>query len=225
MIVGFNTDIKHRGRVYHCQTEDKGEENPLIETLVYTGGQILDAHQTHYEEVVAEGYDEKKIVELMEDQHRRVIGLIKGDHYLSEEEKAAVAAEEAEKQKVIGARTADEVGFDELVLDWIENEMDHEEVELIMSTDSDLVAGHDVALQLKASKNISRGLVAGARITVKLISTATAPQTLFEGETDRMGQCLARFHLPSLPEGNAAIIVRADSELGSSELKQLVKKG
>ena len=45
MIVGFNTDIKHRGRVYHAQTEDKGKDNPLIETLVYTKGQILDTRE------------------------------------------------------------------------------------------------------------------------------------------------------------------------------------
>ena len=61
MIVGFNTDIKHRGRVFHCQTEDKGKDNPLVETLVYTGGQIHDAHQTRYEDLLAEGYEEKEL--------------------------------------------------------------------------------------------------------------------------------------------------------------------
>mgnify|MGYP001768423458 CR=1 FL=1 len=35
MIVGFNTDIKYRNEVFHIQTEDKGANNPLIETLVY----------------------------------------------------------------------------------------------------------------------------------------------------------------------------------------------
>ena len=224
MIVGFNTDIKHRGRVFHCQTEDKGKNNPLIETLVYTKGQILDAHQTRYEDLVESGYDEKKVVQLMEDQHRRVIALIKSDHYLTDEEKAQVAREQAEKERVIGAASADERHLDELILDWIENEMEHEEVELIMSTDSELVAGGTVELRLKASKNISRGLVAGAKITIRFISTVAEPAVVFEGVTDRMGECLARFELPALRDGNAAIIVRADSEYGSSELRQLVKR-
>lgn len=224
MIVGFNTDVKHRGRVFHAQTEDKGKDNPLIETLVYTKGQILDAHHTRYDELVQSGYDEKQVVRFMEDQHRRVIALIKSGHYLTPEEKAAAEREAAEKERAIGARKHDERNFDELVYDWINNEMEHEQLELIMSMDSELMAGSPVELRLKASKNISRSLVAGARISVKMVSTVAEPKVLFEGQTDRMGECVARFQLPALTDGNALIIVRADSDLGSSELRQLVKK-
>ena len=41
LITGFNTDVKYKGVVYHVQTEDKGVSNPLIETLIYKGGEIL----------------------------------------------------------------------------------------------------------------------------------------------------------------------------------------
>lgn len=226
MIVGFNTDIKHRGRVYHCQTEDKGRDNPLVESLLYSKGQILEALQTRYDDLISSGgYDEKKVVKMMEEQHARGIALIKSDKYLTEEERAAVAREQAEKERVIGAASESERPIDELVADWINNEMEHEQVELIMSSTTDIVAGHPVELQLKATKNISRALVANARITVKLISTVSEPKVVFTGATDRMGECLARFDLPNLAEGNAAIIVRADSDLGSHELRQLVKKG
>ena len=224
MIVGFNTDIKHRGRVFHAQTEDKGKDNPLIETLVYTKGQILDAHHTRYEDLVASGYDEKQVVRMMEDQHRRVIALIKSGHYLTPEEKAAAEREAAEKERAIGAMTHDERSLDELVYDWINNEMEHEQLELIMSMDSELVAGNPVELRLKASKNISRGMVAGAKVTVRMISTVSEPTLLFDGVTDRMGECVARFLIPVLADGNAALSVRADSDRGSSELRQLVKK-
>jgi hypothetical protein len=224
VIVGFNTDVKHRGHVFHAQTEDKGKDNPLIETLVYTKGQIHDAHQTRYDDIIAAGYDEKKVVHLMEDQHRRVIALIKSGHYLSEDEKAQLAKEQAEKERAIGAMKDDERSLDEMVCDWVNNEMEHEEVELIMSTDSELVAGQPVELRLKASKNISRGLVSGAKIVVRLISTAAEPRVLYEGLTDRMGECVARFALPPADGANLAIIVRADSDLGTAELRQLVKK-
>jgi len=40
LITGFNTDIKHNEKVYHIQTEDKGLQNPYIESLVYVGGEI-----------------------------------------------------------------------------------------------------------------------------------------------------------------------------------------
>ena len=46
MITGFNTDIKHNDKVYHIQTEDKGLQNPYIESLVYVGGEILASAET-----------------------------------------------------------------------------------------------------------------------------------------------------------------------------------
>jgi hypothetical protein len=50
VITGFNTDIKHNEKVYHIQTEDKGLQNPYIESLVYVGGEILASKKTSYAE-------------------------------------------------------------------------------------------------------------------------------------------------------------------------------
>jgi non-ribosomal peptide synthetase component F len=52
VITGFNTDVKYRGVVYHVQTEDKVTTNPLIETLVYKGGEILGSRRLPYAELV-----------------------------------------------------------------------------------------------------------------------------------------------------------------------------
>src|SRR5205809_235221 len=51
VITGFNTDIRHNDKVYHIQTEDKGLQNPYIESLVYVGGDILasEAESEHLE--------------------------------------------------------------------------------------------------------------------------------------------------------------------------------
>ena len=46
VLTGFNTDIKHSGTTYHVQTEDKGRGNPLVESLVYTSGEILYTRRT-----------------------------------------------------------------------------------------------------------------------------------------------------------------------------------
>ena len=41
MIPGFNHNIKHKGRIYHIQTEDSGPKNPHIITHLFVGGNVL----------------------------------------------------------------------------------------------------------------------------------------------------------------------------------------
>ncbi len=76
MITGFNTDVKHKNRVFHIQTEDKGEGNPYVESLVYVGGEILATKKTSYAEVVQNGRDDHAVQDLMEQQHRTMIAAI-----------------------------------------------------------------------------------------------------------------------------------------------------
>ena len=73
MITGFNTDVNYKGTVFHVQTEDKGVDNPIIESLIYKGGEILGSRRLPYLDMVQNGYDEKKVVRLMEDQHKTMI--------------------------------------------------------------------------------------------------------------------------------------------------------
>ena len=77
MITGFNTDVKYKGTVYHVQTEDKGTANPLIETLIYKGGEILGSRRLPYAELVKSRDDEATITRLMEDQHKAMIMEVK----------------------------------------------------------------------------------------------------------------------------------------------------
>jgi hypothetical protein len=76
VITGFNTDVKHRNRVFHIQTEDKGESNPYVESLVYVGGEILATKRTSYAEVIKEGRDDHAVQDLMEQQHRTMIAAV-----------------------------------------------------------------------------------------------------------------------------------------------------
>lgn len=77
MITGFNTDVKYRGVVYHVQTEDKGTANPLIETLIYKGGEILASRRLPYADLVKSSEDEAAITKLMEEQHKGMIMEVK----------------------------------------------------------------------------------------------------------------------------------------------------
>jgi hypothetical protein len=78
VITGFNTDVKHADRVYHVQTEDRGIANPVIESLVYVGGEILLSKKSPYRDLVTgDRVDEKALREMMDLQHRRVIEAVR----------------------------------------------------------------------------------------------------------------------------------------------------
>ena len=86
VITGFNTDVKYRGLVYHVQTEDKGRENPMIETLIYKGGEILASRRLPYSELVRGEDAEKTIAALMEEQHKAMILEVKRGKFAPAEE-------------------------------------------------------------------------------------------------------------------------------------------
>ncbi len=86
MITGFNTDVKFRGLVYHVQTEDKGKVNPLIETLIYKGGEILASRRLPYAELIRDTDTEAAIGRLMEEQHKAMILEVKRGKFAPAEE-------------------------------------------------------------------------------------------------------------------------------------------
>ncbi len=82
MITGFNTDVKYAGTVYHVQTEDKGLKNPLIESLIYVKGAILDSYRSRYEDFTESGaFKESLLQKILESQHRQIVTSIKKGKY------------------------------------------------------------------------------------------------------------------------------------------------
>jgi len=90
VITGFNSDVKFRGLVYHVQTEDKGQENPLIETLIYKGGEILASRRLPYAELIQGDEAEKTISRLMEEQHNAMILEVKRGKFTPAVEETSV---------------------------------------------------------------------------------------------------------------------------------------
>jgi hypothetical protein len=78
-VTGFNHNIKHKGKVYHVQTEDSGRNNPHIITHLFVGGNILASKKTSYADILnAENLGEV-VRELMEEQHKEMLrNLING---------------------------------------------------------------------------------------------------------------------------------------------------
>lgn len=77
MITGFNTDVPYDGCVYHVQTEDRGRDHPILESLVYVGGTIIAKKLTPYDEHVKQGVSEDIIAGLLRRQHQVMIAAIK----------------------------------------------------------------------------------------------------------------------------------------------------
>lgn len=73
MIPGFNHNIKHKGRVYHIQTEDSGPKNPHIITHLFVGGNILASKKTEYTEILGKPDYEKTVRSMMEEQHKQML--------------------------------------------------------------------------------------------------------------------------------------------------------
>lgn len=81
MVPGFNTDVVHKGKSYHVQTEDLGRENPYILTLLYQAGAIIYRIKTNYLEVLGSNPNERQIRKLMERQHQQVIADLKAGRF------------------------------------------------------------------------------------------------------------------------------------------------
>ena len=79
MVPGFNHNIKHKGRVFHIQTEDSGSKNPHIITHLFVGGNIMATKKTTYGAIVGEPEFEKTVRSMMEEQHKQMLrNLING---------------------------------------------------------------------------------------------------------------------------------------------------
>ena len=49
---GFNTNIRHRGALFHVQTEDSGVDRPRITTHLFRGGDIVASVVDDYSALV-----------------------------------------------------------------------------------------------------------------------------------------------------------------------------
>src|SRR5262245_42701008 len=74
MVTVFNTDVQYVGRVFHVQTEDRGLANPVIESLVYTGGEIITSRRTGYADLAqSPEHSDLELARRMEAQHQTII--------------------------------------------------------------------------------------------------------------------------------------------------------
>jgi hypothetical protein len=73
MLSGFNTNVRHRGVLFHVQTEDSGRNHPHVITHLYHGGTILASEKSSYQELLEQGDLQSKVRALMEGQHAAML--------------------------------------------------------------------------------------------------------------------------------------------------------
>jgi hypothetical protein len=194
MITGHNTDVEYAGRVYHVQTEDKGESNPVIETLVYSRGAILDSRRHSYAEAIKNGPDERIVLRLMEQQHRRMVREVRNGRY------------DPEGPKPFGYNIISNRTLDEVALEWLVADRGGQGLRIDLSEGETFFEGSQCTVALAIRSVSDSAPVAGATVWVRLFDPRTTPTKLFQGSTDEEGRVSAPIAIPDLGGTQGALV-------------------
>jgi len=70
-LVGYNTNVRHKGKLYHIQTEDSGVNHPHVITHLFAdGGRIIASRKTGYAEHLGAKDLAGIVKKLMQEQHK-----------------------------------------------------------------------------------------------------------------------------------------------------------
>ncbi len=211
MITGYNTDVRHGNRVFHVQTEDKGQSNPKIETLIYVGGEILDSYRSSYEDLMASTpVSEPGIQGRMEDQHRAVIRDIKNGKY------DLTPADQSEQQAF------NDRPLDQAILEFLQQEGDVDSLELVLDQPMKPAFGRLFQVQIRARLCQSQSPVVGAEVVVKLVSSIKKATSLLSGRTGADGLFIGEVQLPPSQPGQCAVVVSCTGDQGFDEVKATI---
>jgi len=70
---GFNTNIRHRGVLFHVQTEDSGAANPHVVSHLFHGGNIMASERRDYSGDLGGANLEELVRQVMESQHKAML--------------------------------------------------------------------------------------------------------------------------------------------------------
>jgi len=215
MITGFNTDVDYDGRIFHVQTEDKGRKNPVIESLVYSRGEIVAARNTSYEEFNAsEDYSEDEVMERMERQHQALIREILNGKF------------ESDGPKPFGHNIISNRSLDEVVLRFLAENPNPDPIQLELVDEIDLLAGTKSKIRLRVVLQEDGKPADGAQVRLSLVSELDDPHPLFAASTDSDGYVDATFSLPEASDKRGDLALLCEARVGDAvtELRQPVSK-
>jgi hypothetical protein len=194
MITGYNTDVEYAGRVYHVQTEDKGDSNPVVETLVYSRGAILDSRRSSYAEVLKNGHDEKAIIRLMDQQHRRMVREVRNGRY------------DPGGPKPFGYNLISNRTLDEVVLEWMLADRGGMGLGIDLEGEETFFDNTEQRLELVVRDASKGSPVEGAAVSVRLLDPRSKPSKVFEGVTGPDGAVGTVVKIPDLGGLQGALV-------------------
>lgn len=236
VLTGFNTDIDSEGITYHVQTEDRGGNNPLIESLVYMRGEILAARRTEYRDLLEAGAERQAIQTLMERQHRAIVEAIRGGRIdVLTAPQVGAEGDTTVKRRPHGVTPRDggdqgtaparsQRTLDEVIAEWLAEQQRAERVRLQVEGGADLHLGSPFAFDVLVRTSPGESPVAGAQVVARFLSTVTKPLKLAEGASDGSGFLHLAGTVPEIEKGTALIVVSVQHPAGSDEAKFLVKR-
>ena len=93
-LVGYNTNVRHKGKLYHIQTEDSGINHPHVITHLFAdGGRIIASRKTSYSEYLGGDDIPGTVRRLMQEQHKAIFIELRDCVYDDDEDAPAAAAE------------------------------------------------------------------------------------------------------------------------------------
>ncbi|MCL4522721.1 MAG: hypothetical protein M1453_02310 [Acidobacteria bacterium] len=193
VIFGFNTDLRVGSVVYHVQTEDRGDVNPVIDTTIYSKGRILHRRVNSYKEFrESPEFNPTALRERLEVQHRAIIDELRSGALAFE----AVPAAAAPSPEPAGIQVQ------------------------LLNPGSWLAAG-TATLKLEVKSKGKSEAVGDAAIQVTV--TGAQGPVEFGGKTDHAGHADLVFPLPRMGPGGTDLVIRAKSAAGEDEIRYSLK--
>jgi hypothetical protein len=190
MSSGFNTDVKVGEHIFHVQTEDRGPNHPIIDTVVYQNGRILHRRASNYEQAAdAVPFSAEELRRRVEEQHRAVIEAIRSGA-LDAEIASAEAATQASRPSGIQVQ--------------------------LLNPGSWLSAGK-VSLELEVSRKADQQPQVGA--AVRALIEGALDGGSHSGTSDNQGRVRIHFPLPPLGKGDLALVIQAQADASKDEIR------
>jgi len=215
MITGFNTDVDYDGRIFHVQTEDKGRKNPVIESMVYSSGEIVASRQTSYDEYNASpDYSEDEVMDRMERQHQVLIREILNGKF------------DANGPKPFGHNIISNRSLDEVVARFLVESYNPEPLQLELVDEIDLLAGTKSKIRLRVMLQEDGCPAEGAQVRLSFVTELGDPHPLFAASADPDGYVDAIFSLPDGADhqGDMALVCEARIGDAVTELRQPISR-
>ncbi len=196
MSYGFNTNVQVGDRIFHIQTEDRGPERPLIDTVVYLDGRVLHRRSSSYEDLAASpDFTEDVRRRRVQENHRAVIEALRTGTL---EIESALAVSDGRP----GSSSTGGI-----------------EVRLISLLP--LVLAGNASLEVEVRERIAAQPLPGTRVEVHLEGAHGLSR--LEGVTDSQGRLQLYFPLPALGREGVILVIRAESAAGADVLRFAVR--